>query len=211
MPATGGQPILLLKRPGFQYPDSWSPDGRFLIFEEGEGPIANVGARRDLWLLPIRKTKSGVEAEAPEPLLVSRFNERGAVFAPNAHQIAFVSDESGRPEVYVQPFPGPGAKVTISTNTGLQPMWSRKGDELFYREGDWLMAVPVQLEPFQVGAPRRLFEFPGVMYNLDQNFADYDVATDGRFLAIRSEAGAHGQDVQIVLNWSEELRRALGR
>jgi hypothetical protein len=211
MPSTGGEPQLLLKRPGLQYPDSWSPDGRFLIFEDAEGPGANIGARRDLWLLPIRQTPSGVEADEPRPLLVTRFNERGAVFEPKGRQIAFVSDVSGRPEVYVQAFPGAATPTPVSTNTGLQPVWSRTGDELFYREGDWLMAAPVQRDPFQVGAPRRLVEFPGVTYNLDQNFADYDVARDGRFLAIRSDAGAHGQDIQIVLNWSEELHRAVGR
>ena len=211
MPSNGGEATLLLKRPGLQFPASWSPDGRFLIFEEGEGPGATAGSRRDLWLLPIRQTASGVEAESPRPLLASRFSERGAVFAPKGHQIAFVSDESGRPEVYVQPFPGPGPKTPVSANSGLQPMWSRKGDELFYREGDWLMAVPVRPEPFQVGIPRRLFEFSGATYNLDNNFADYDVAPDGRFLAIRSEGGGRSQDIQIVLNWSEQLRRALGR
>jgi tRNA A-37 threonylcarbamoyl transferase component Bud32 len=211
MPSTGGEPKLLLKRPGLQYPDSWSPDGRFLIFEDGEGPEASIGARRDLWLLPLRKTPLGIEAEAPQRLLVTRFNERGAVFAPDGRHIAFVSDESGRPEIYVQPFPGQAPKIPISTNGGLQPVWSRHGDELFYREGNWLMSVALQREPFRAGSPRRLFEFPGVTYNLDQNFADYDVAPDGRFLAIRSDVGARGQDIQLVLNWTEDLRRALGR
>jgi hypothetical protein len=89
-------------------------------------------------------------------------------------------------------------------------MWSRDGRELFYREGEWLMAVSIQLAPFRVMATRKLFELPGALYNFDQNFADYDVAPDGRFLAIRRDAVA-ADEIQIVLNWTEELRRALKR
>jgi len=200
MPSTGGEPKRLLARPGPQFPDTWSPDGRFLVFAEIEG--AGGGRGRDLWLLPI--------GEPPRPLLVTRFYERGAVFSPDGRWLAFVTDEPGRAEVYVQPFPGPGPKVPISTNGGLQPMWSRDGRELFYREGDSLMAVPIQLDPIRVGAARKLFELPGATYNLDQNFADYDLAPDGRFLAIRSDSEAQ-VEIQIVLNWTEELRRALER
>jgi hypothetical protein len=73
------------------------------------------------------------------------------------------------------------------------------------------MTVAVQLDPLQVGAPRRLFDLPGATYNLDNNFADYDVAPDGRFVAIRSESGARCQEIQVVLNWSEELGLVRGR
>jgi serine/threonine-protein kinase len=200
--STGGEPTRLLEKPGLQYPDSWSPDGRFLIFENGEGSGARISARRDLWLLPI--------GEAPRPFVVTRFYERGAVFAPNGRLVGYVSDESGRPEIYVQPFPGPGPKVPISTNGGLQPVWSRDGRELFYREGDSLMAAAVQQDPFRAGPPQKLFDLPAALYNMDQNFADYDLAPDGRFVAVRGES-AGGQSVQVVLNWSETLRQALGR
>ena len=158
--------------------------------------------RASWWLLPL--------GEAPRPLLVTRFYERGAVFSPDGRWLAFVTDESGRAEAYVQPFPGPGPKVPISANGGLQPMWSRDGRELFYREGDWLVTVAVQPAPFRVTAPRKLFEFPGATYNFDQNFADYDVAPDGRFLAIRRDSVAT-DEIHVVLNWTEELRRALKR
>ena len=195
VPSTGGTPNRLLQRPGPQWPDSWSPDGRFLVFED-----ARDGASRDLWLLPV--------GEEPRPLLVTRFNERGAVFSPNGRWLAFVTDESGRAEVYVQPFPGPGQKVPVSTNGGLQPMWSRNGRELFYREGDSLMAVPVQLDPFRASAPQKLFDMPGAIYNFDQFVADYDVAADGRFLAVSQDPRT---EIHIVLNWTEEVQRALGR
>jgi Tol biopolymer transport system component len=197
VPSTGGEPKRLLTRPGLQYPDAWSPDGRTMIFEE-----ETVGTSgRDLWVLPI--------GESPKPLLVTRFNERGAVLSRDGRWLAYVSNESGRAEIYVQPFPGPGGKVPISTNGGLQPMWSRDGRELFYRAGDSLMAVPIERETFRIGSPHKLFELPIDTYNLDQNFADYDVGPDGRFVAIRADDV--GNDLHVVLNWSEELKRALRR
>jgi Tol biopolymer transport system component len=196
VPSMGGDPKKLLTRPGAQFPDAWSPDGRFLVFEEGEA--AAGAARRDLWVLPI--------GEAPRPLLVTRFYERGAVFSPDGRWLAFVTDESGRAEVYVQPFPGPGPKVAISNNGGLQPMWARDGHELFYREGDSMMAVRIALDPFRIEAPRRLFEFSATTFNLDPNFADYDVAPDGRFLAVQGDTAA-ADDINVVLNWTEELKR----
>jgi Tol biopolymer transport system component len=155
-----------------------------------------------LWLLPI--------GEAVRPLVVTRSNERAAVFSPNGGWLAFVTDESGRSEVYVQPFPGPGPKVTISSNGGAQPMWSRDGRELFYREGAWMMAVSIKVDPFRVEGSRKLFEFPGTTYNFAENFADYDVASDGRFLAVRADA-AGMDEIRVVVNWTEELRHALGR
>ena len=87
-------------------------------------------------------------------------------------------------------------------------MWSRDARELFYREGDSMMAVGVHGQPFRVTAATKLFEFSSIAYNADPNFADYDVAPDGRFVAIRHDRSGT-DDVQVVLNWSEELRRAL--
>ena len=193
MPSSGGEANTLLVRPGSQFPDAWPPDGRVLVFDEG-------GSTRDLWLLPV--------GDAPQPLLVTPFNERGAALSPDRRLLAFVSDESGRDDVYVQAFPGPGAKVAVSTGGGIQPVWSRDGRELFYREGDWLMTVAIQPQPFRVAAAKKLFELAVLAYNADPNFADYDVAADGRFVAIRHDR-IGTDDVHVVLNWSEELRRAL--
>ena len=89
-------------------------------------------------------------------------------------------------------------------------MWSREGRELFYREDNWLMAVSITLDPFRVESPRKLFEFPGTTYDFDLNFADYDPAPDGRFLAIQADTAA-ADEIHVVLNWTEELRRILGR
>jgi eukaryotic-like serine/threonine-protein kinase len=193
VPSTGGPATRLLARPGPQWPDAWSPpDGRFLVFEEGGG------VSRDLWVLPFGDGKD------PYPLVTTKSNERGAVFSPDGRSLAFVSDESNRPEVYVLPFPASGQKVAVSTKGGLQPVWSRDGRELFYREGDSLMAVDVQVNPLRVGLSHKLFDLPVGIYGADQFLAEYDVAPDGRFLAIRRNAA---DQIQIILNWTEELRR----
>ena len=199
VPSSGGPSKRLLARPGLQYPDTWSKDGRFLVFEDGE---QGGGSRRDLWLLPI-----GGE---PQPLLSTRFYERGAVISPDGDWLAFVTDESGRAEVYVQRFPGSGPKLPVSNNGGVQPMWARSGRELFYREGEALMAVSFQPQPPAIGAPTKLFEMPAINYGFDPNFADYDVAPDGHFLAVRREA-TRSAEIYVVLNFAEELRRALPR
>ena len=158
--------------------------------------------RRDIWVLPADGP--------PKPVIVTGFYERGAVFSPDGRHIAYVSDESGRPEVYVLPFPGPGPKVIVSLNGGLQPVWSRDGKELFYREDDWLVAAAVQPSPFRVLSAQRLAELPADLYNLDVNFPDYDVASDGRFIAVRRE-NFSGDAIHVVLNWTTELAKALGR
>jgi eukaryotic-like serine/threonine-protein kinase len=194
MPSSGGTPTRLLERPGPQWADSWSPDGRSLVFDDGPGHS------RDLWLLPL--------GESPRPLVATRFNERSGMVSPVGGLLAFVSDESGSDEIYVQPMPGPGPKVAVSINGGRQPMWSRDGRELFYREGDAMMAVAVQHDPFGASPPRKLFDLPGAKYGLDPYVADYDVAPDGRFISVRRDASP---EINVVLNWIEELRRALGR
>jgi eukaryotic-like serine/threonine-protein kinase len=195
MPAAGGTPRRVLERRGGQWADSWAPDGRSLIFDDGPG------YSRDLWVLLI-----GGEAR---PLVADpRFNERGGAFSPDGKSFAFVSNVSGRDEVYVEPFPGPGQRVPISSDGGLQPVWSRDGRELFYRQGDALMAVPVQLDPFRAGAPQKRLDMPRALYGLDPYLPEYDVAADGRVLTVRRDGIS---EIHVVLNWAEELRRALGR
>jgi Tol biopolymer transport system component len=130
-------------------------------------------------------------------------------FRQTAHWIAYVSDDSGVDEVYVQRYPAAGERKTVSNGGGVEPRWSRDGHELFFRQGDIMMAVSIALGEvsLSLGPPRRLFEGP---YMRDGSTAaaypDYDVATDGRFLKVGAPP-ANDARVVIVLNWLEELKR----
>src|SRR5205823_13003516 len=112
--------------------------------------------------------------------------------------LAYVSDESGRADVYVQPYPGPGRKIRMSRDGGTQPVWSRDGRELYYMQGDGLFAVSVnpagELSP---AAPRLLFK---------KKIAAYDTSPDGRFLIIEDlPSESISSPIAVVINWFPEL------
>ncbi len=190
-----GAPALLVRRAGEpKLPGAWSPDGRTIIFAQ-----LTREARRDLWTLPLEPGGS------PSRLLATSADEHSPDFSPDGAWLAYVSDESGRPEVYVQSFPGPGEKRTISTDGGVEPRFSRDGRELFYLEGNRLMVVPVSLgRSLRADKPRLLVERSDIA---PSRFPRYDVAPDGqRFVMVRTapspeEPGA----LRVVLGWVDEL------
>ncbi len=189
-----------------RFPTSWSPDGRTLAYYVG--PFGASTNSRDVALLHMEP-----DGLRPEPLVEIPYEDRGAVFSPNGRWIAYVSNKSGRDEIYVLPFPGPGPEYTVSTGGGREPVWSRDGRELFYRTDDALMVVEVQLgDTFRAGQPRALFDDA---WERDGGgggaIANYDVTPDGqRFLMVRRDTATRGELV-VVINWVEELRRLLGR
>ena len=131
------------------------------------------------------------------------------MFSPDGRWLAYASDESGRTEIYVQPYPGPGAKWQISTDGGTEPQWNRNGRELFYRSGNRMMAVDVGTTPnLTVSKPKQIFE--GEYEPTLVSAANYDVSPDGqRFLMLKA---ARVQDeaptqINVVLNWFQELKR----
>jgi serine/threonine-protein kinase len=173
-------------------PMSWSSDGANLAFDERK-----PSAERDIWVL----SKEG----DPSPFLVTPFDESVPSFSPDGKWLAYVSDETGQNEVYVQPFPGPGARWPISTEGGSEPAWSSDGKELFYRKGDVLVSVTiVPGAEFKVGRPQSVFES---RYETIDGARNYDVAPDGKtFVTIRSEGAAESKAFNVVLNWFSELR-----
>jgi Tol biopolymer transport system component len=183
-----------MPRPGTASPHvpmSWSPDGEFLAFDERKS-----GAQRDVWVL----TRGG----DPAPFVLTAFDEWSPTFSPDGHWLAYVSNETGRHEVYVQPYPGPGAKWPISTDGGTEPVWSPDGGSLFYRRGEQVVMVPVQTTPeFSAGVARVLFEGP---FEVLDGARNYDVAPDGqRFVMIRRDASDVPQRFHVISNWFEEL------
>jgi len=182
-----------------QVPCTWSPDGKLLAFVE-----INPTTGYDIWVLRTGDRKA-------QPFLRTPFNESAPEFSPDGRWLVYTSNESGRTEVYVQPYPGPGGKWQISTDGGTEPLWNRNGRELFYRNGDKMMAVEVTTEPsFSAGNPRILFQGQYVQNTPPSSGPFYDVSPDGqRFLMLKpaEHAGAAPNQINVVLNWSEELKR----
>jgi Tol biopolymer transport system component len=175
-------------------PLSVSPDGKTLLFT-GHSP-SGTQAIQALSLDGSDNIKT---------FLQGSFNYIGPNFSPDGRWLAYTTDESGRREVCVQPFPGPGGKWMISTDGGESPRWARNGREIFFVRGDELMSVDVETEPaFKAGTPRALFSAAGYL-----GYGNYSVAPDGQhFLMIKQEDVATSpKELNIVLNWSEELER----
>lgn len=159
-----------------------------LTFDEGSPPAASTAA--------------------PRPFVATAFRESWARFSPDGRFVAYTSNESGRDEVYVVPYPGPGGKSQVSRGGGTMPRWNRNGKELFYLSGGKLMSVEVETSAtFRVLTPRALFDTPPLV---QQAGVPYDVSPDGtRFLMLKSGARA-GQltELRVVINWIDELERA---
>jgi Tol biopolymer transport system component len=180
-----------------QAPMSWSPDGQTLAFLDVD-PTTGY----DIWMLRVGDRTT-------QQFLRTSFNEAAPRFSPDGHWLAYISDESGRYEVYVQPYPGPGGKWQISSDGGTEPVWNPNGRELFYRSGDKMMAVDITTQPsFTAGKPRTLFAGPYLPTPL--TFPNYDVSSDGqRFLMLKPVEQAEAAPTQIVVvqNWFEELKQ----
>ncbi len=191
MPADGtSQPELLHKSENPAVPNSWSRDGRLLVFTEfapDTGP--------DIWIL----TTNGVRIA--RPYLQTPYAEWGGTFSPDGHWLAYTSNDSGLPQVYVQPFPGPGERTQVSTAEGQEPVWGYDGHSLFYRYWRGLMEAGIQTDPeFNPEAPRLVVQGEYETGSIPV-FPNYDVTSDGqRFVLIPREQKEHRQ-INIDLNW----------
>ena len=146
----------------------------------------------------------------PFPVVQTNFDEQRAQFSPDGNWIAYQSDESGRDEIYVQPFPGPGSKWPISTSGGTQVRWRRDGKELFYVALDGrLMAVPIRIasnaQAPEVGAPVALFAPPlgGAVQQADFRH-QYMVSADGQRFLIATVGEEATSPITVILNWKPE-------
>ena len=178
---------------------SWSPDGRTLSY-------MHFGADGNF---DIRIAGNGA-TEDPVPFLETRFQEHSARFSPDGKWIAYVSDESGQREIYIQPFPGPGRKWKISANGGEGPVWHRAGTELFYLNGPRMMAVDLRSKPeVVIGRARSLFEGDFSMGRLDW-VTNYDVSPDGqRFLMIVRDSVPEVREIRVVQDWFRDVEAKL--
>ena len=184
------------------FPTSFLPDeSELLVFGGSTGGVGGA-ANDDI---------SSIRLEGEDrvtPMLATTFQESYPAVSPDGRWLAYVSDESGVEEVYVRPYPDiDSGRWQVSTGGGTQPLWSRDGQELFYRSADAVMAVAVDTDPsFSVESPEVLFDGD---YHLADGGPNYDVSPDGeRFLMIeQTESTATTPQIVVVLDWFEELRR----
>jgi Tol biopolymer transport system component len=192
-----GSPERLTTGVNRQIPQSWSPDGQKLAFFQ-----INPNKETGIWMLRMSDRKA-------QPFVEAAFDAMTPRFSPDGSWLAYVSDESGRGEVYIQSYPGPGGKRQITTEGGTEPVWNPNGREMFYRSGGKMMAVDIATQPsFLVGKPRLLFEGPYLPSPLAP--PNYDVSPDGqRFLMVKpaEQEQAPPTQINVVLNWFEELKR----
>jgi serine/threonine-protein kinase len=188
-----------------QFPSSWSKDGQLMAFIE-----ITPATGYDIWVMRMGDPAAGSgQVRKAQLFLQTPFNESAPQFSPDGRWLAYISDESGRFEIYVQPYPGSGGKWQISTEGGTEPAWNPNGRELFYRSGEKMMATDITTQPsFSAGKPRVLFE--GQYIPTPGTAPNYDVSPDGQhFLMLKSSGSEQVGPTQInvVLNWFEELKR----
>jgi Tol biopolymer transport system component len=177
-----------------------SPDGHWLLYRE-----FNAGTLGDLKVVSLTGDRQ------PRSFVATADDETNGDFSPDGRWVAYTSDESGRKEVYATPFPDAGRRIRVTSEGGAQPRWSRDGKELFYVRSGQLVAVPVTWsgdEP-TFGEGRPLFPLP--LYSQGDSGFDvatrYDVAPDGRFLALLRPREQAPEPVVLILNWAEALKK----
>jgi Tol biopolymer transport system component len=197
IPVAGGDTEALLERPGGQvFEGAVSRDGRMVVYRLG-------GIPGDLYYM--NRDSIGTSHR----LVVTPFDERSPAFAHNDRWIAYVSNETGRDEIYVRPFPGGGARWLVSAAGGSEPRWSRDGRELFYRNADSVFAVQVRTEPdFSSGTRTLLFRGP---FLTNFRHATYDVHPDGKRFVFVTGQPDDADELILVQNFLAPLSRPAGQ
>jgi Tol biopolymer transport system component len=185
---------LLWESPYNKNVDDWSPDGRFLLYNE-EDPVT----LRNLWVLPLDGDRKRTV------FLKTNSEEHRGQFSPNGRFVAYVSNEPGQHQIFVRPFPASDNQWQVSSGGGIQPRWSHDGKELYYIALDGkLMAVTITMTngAIEAGTPKPLFQTrtPG---GAQQAYSrpQYDVSSDGRFLINTIVEGTATSPITLLLNW----------
>ena len=182
-------PTPLVESTSESVPQAWSADGKVLLYQ-----VTNVTGGTDLMAFDPSSKKS-------EPWLQTNFNEGEARFSPDGRWVAYVSDQTGRFEVWVRPYGTTGPPVRVSSNSGHEPTWSHDGRTIFYQEGSRMMAASFQPAPggAAAGPPRMLFEGGFQPYNAVYR-RTYDVLPDGKFVVIQRVRPIVPESIVVVLN-----------
>ena len=197
-PTNGTQEEDLLLSHGINVrPEDWSRDGKFLVYENTGGTTGN-----DIWLLPLQGDRK------PVLYLQTAFNEGDAQISPDGRWMAYSSNESGMPQIYVQSVPASGSKFQISNAGGVQPRWRRDGKELFYiSAANKLVSVPVKIgETVELGTPASLFDLQPIYPPLFGLWA-YEPTADGQRFLVLAPSSNSTPPITVVLNWQAGIRR----
>jgi Tol biopolymer transport system component len=180
-------------------PKAWADGGKTVIAVQGIHPDTGLDIVR-------------VPSEAggtPQPIVSTPFNEYDPVISPDGRWLAYVSEEARRPEIYLKPYPGPGEAVQVTTDGGREPVWDTSGRALYYRDetGGKVFKVAIQTEALvQLGSPALVFEGRFVKGHIWGR--NYDIGPKGDFfIMIEEEEPQPATQINVVLNWSEELKR----
>ena len=200
-----GRPLRLTSAPtetrlAAEFPNSWSPDGHTIAYIMVARLAAGPQPDRDIWLVSADgKRQARRWFESP-------YAESAAAFSPDGKWIAYVSDESGRKEVYIRPFPGDGGRIKISSEGGAEPVWTRGGHELLYRQGNQFLSVDIRTEPgLAAGTPRVLFSGDFLPGGREDAPFGYDISSDGNAIYAVREISVPEPErhLAVVTNWLE--------
>jgi serine/threonine-protein kinase len=205
------RPALLTESKEFQYPTGFSPDGKWLAFHQ----MGSQGF--DLWIVPVQHGPEGLRAGKPELFQRTILGQRGASFSPDGRWLAYSSNESGTPQIYVRAFPDKGGKWQVSSNSGTVPVFCRNGRELFFFDlpADRMMVASYSAKGDSFVAEKpRMWSAQSLGLTMSGAVgAQYDVAADGKRIAVATSAGGStGQDSGHVIfleNFVDELQRKI--
>jgi serine/threonine-protein kinase len=183
-----------------RYPESFSRDGKSLVFVE-----IHPSRQRDIWLMPLAGDRRA------RPLLTTDADEWGARFSPDGHWIAYVSNETGREEIFIHPIDSTGGRKRVSSEGGVDPMWAPDGRSLFFMRGDQLAVAALDGQFNAIGRDRVLFTAPRIDdLQYDPNDPDVDIMPDGEhFVFGLGTQSSSATNYSVVLNWFEELKKRL--
>jgi len=188
-----GEPTRIAQMPFSQWPSSFSPDGKIFMFYGGD-------PHTDIWAVAIDGSSD------PSLVIGGEGTQRGGRFSPDGRYVAYTSDESGRSEIFVQPYPELDRRWTISSSGGTDPVWARNGSELFFRDGTRMISVEVNLAPeFEAGAETVLFE--SLMWTDPFGDQSYDVFPDGQSFAMFQRDAAGEPRLRVLTGFSTQQPR----
>jgi len=193
-----GEEESLVTSPNHETPSDWSHDGRYLLYVARGSSMVLFSAQDRIWVFPLFGDRK------PFPFTKSDFSEQGSRCSPNGRWVVYSSDESGKREIYVRPFPSAESKWQVSNNGGTDPQWRSDGRELFYISADRkLMAVQVKTDAaaFESGVPEALFA------TRNGSPPSYAATTNGQRFIINERIDDSVPSITVVLNWTAGLKQ----